>query len=149
MAEPVISDMLTSISDTIKAGLPDLLDRVTDAPPEGIPNALCVWLDYGPATVEMGLLDVVLHTVTVVTAVNRKGNYPGECLTVNDTAQRVRQALRAGALSDGEAIFADEAVLVNIEVGKAAGSAYAGQQDALVAAPLVLTLETKTQINYP
>lgn len=149
MAEPVISDMLDSLVETIADELTDLGERVTFAPPESIPNALCVWLNYQSATVEMGLLDVVTHTVSVITAVNRKGNYPGECRIVNDTAQLVRQALRQGPAGGDGPIYADDAVLTSIVVSGAAGAAYAGQPEALVAAPIVITLETKSQINNP
>lgn len=137
MAEPLPSAICEDMVTTLKAALPELQNRIVYGPPENTPVSLCVWLDYGPVEIEWGLMEVCLHTITATVAVGRNGNYPGEYQTVTDYAQLVKKAMY------GNYVLADEAIIVGVSVNRATGSAYAGQQDALVAATVIFTVETK------
>ena len=144
MTEPLISVMMDELVETVRTALPDLGNRITYGAPEQTPAASCVWFDYNLLELEMGLLDVALHQAIATVAVPRRGQYPKEYSYVTDLMQSVRQAVRATP-------FYTDATLVSIENQPAVGSAYAGQQDALVAGRLIFTLETKTEIApvYP
>jgi len=137
MAEPTPSAICDDMVDTLKDAIPELLNRIVYGPPEKTPQALCVWLDYGPVEIEWGLMEVCNHTITATVAVNRKGDYPGEYRVVTDYAQAVKKAMY------GNYVLADEAVIVGAAVNRATGSAYAGEPDALVAATVIFTVETK------
>lgn len=141
MGEPQPSVITGALVAAVRAALPELGNRVTADPPEHKPPALSVWFDYGPAAVEMGLLDVTTHAVQAVVAIPRKGAYPSEHRIVTDAATVVREAIRATPL------YALEAILTGLIQNRATGSGWAGEPDVLVAATIDLTLETKTQIQ--
>mgnify|MGYP000175562557 FL=1 len=140
MTEPVISVLMQSVVEQVRSEIPELGNRVTYGAPEAVPAAMSVWFDYHLAEYEVGLLDVQLHQAIATIATPRKGAYPHEYRAVTDMQQRVRQAVRL------KPYYADEAVLVAIESQPAIGAGYAGVDDALVAARLTFTLETKTEI---
>lgn len=140
MTEPVVSVMMDELVTVVRDALPELGDRVTYGAPEMQPFALSVWFDYRVLDIEVGLLDVVNHQAVATIAVPRQGNYPLEYRTVTDMAQLVRQAIRT------RPFYADEATLVAIEQEAAFGSGWAGEADKLVAARVIATLETKSEI---
>jgi hypothetical protein len=142
MAEPLVIDMMDDLTDRLKYALPELYDRITFGPPEGIPTPLCIWVEYGPKELDYGLMEVATHHCRIVVSVPRQGDYPGEYRTVTAYAQQVHWALRGDA---PEAILADEAVITGLLVNPAGGAGYAGQPDVLVTAVVDLTIETKQQ----
>ncbi len=140
MAEPIVSDLMGAVVEAVRIAMPELGGRVTYGAPESAPIASYVWFDYNLLDLEMGLLDVALHQAIATIAIPRKGSYPHEYRFVTDLQQQVRQAVRQTVF------YATDATLVGIESQPAGGSSYAGQPDALVAARLIFTFETKTEI---
>ncbi len=135
MASPLPSVLMDDLVSVLKAGLPDLNDRIVYGPPEQMPSALSIWIEYGPVEFEWGLMAVSLPTVSVSVGIPRKGNYPGEYRVVTDTAYMVSQALK------GDLLLASEATITSMTVGRASGALYAGTE--IVSCVITLGIETK------